>query len=135
MNFFYNFYFKISQFLLQDFVVFTTTFCNFFFLQIRNRVSLFNVDPFDMTLVNQTNCYNNNSKFTIDINDKTFSKENIKKTLKNVGSAIGDGVDFLVKGAKKVYHSVKNDSKAPERDREEMTQNTYANFDPNAELL
>lgn len=92
--------------------------------------------------MNQTACTLTDEKFTIDITDTTFNKENIKQTLKKVGSAIGDGVDFLVKGAKRVYHSVKNDENTNEsgkqnryREREETTDGHHIYFEPNAELL
>lgn len=59
-----------------------------------------------------------------------------------MGSAIGDGVDFLVKGAKKVYHSVKQDDNAKEsvrpdryKEREETTDGHHVYFEPNAEML
>ncbi|XKL64706.1 hypothetical protein PGB90_004792 [Kerria lacca] len=106
--------------------------------KIRNRLSNFNVNPFDLNSVNQTSCVFTDDKFTIDINDTTFSKENIQKTLKNVGSAIGDGVDFLWKGAKKVYESVKKDDKETKhnyKEIEETTQGHHVYFEPNAELL
>lgn len=95
------------------------------------------MNPFDLTNVNQTDCPVHD--YTIDINETTFSKENIKKTLKNVGSAIGDGVDFLVKGAKKVYASVKNDKKeekSENREREELSDEfSRPGIEPMAELL
>lgn len=110
--------------------------------KIRNRLSVFNVNPYDLNNVNQTGCSLTDDKFTIDITDTTFNKENIKSTLKKVGSAIGDGVDFLVKGAKKVYHSVKNDDSAKEsarpdryKEREETTDGHHVYFEPNAEML
>lgn len=94
-----------------------------------------------MTNINQTNCPNFIDNYTIDINETTFSKENIKKTLSNVGSAIGNGVDFLIKGAKKVYTSVKQDDnhqmrKHEDQDREELGEDfRLQNLEPNAELL
>lgn len=68
--------------------------------KLRNRLASFNVNPFDLTQINQTNCNLNDKDFTIDINETTLSKDNIKNTLKN-------GFNSVVDGAKHVYNSLK----------------------------
>lgn len=93
--------------------------------KIRNRLSSFNVNPYDLTSINHTACSIRDQDFTIDINESTFSKDNIKKTLSDAGHAISNGVSFLVNGAKKVYNSVQDSSN--------KGQNTLAN-DPNREV-
>jgi hypothetical protein len=99
------------------------------------------VNPFDLTTINQTACSVHN--FTIDINENTFSKDNIKKTLSDAGHAISNGFSFVVNGAKKVYESVQNSSKKdqnsqsnnPNRDVEEIQSYDPHYVEPSAEML
>lgn len=89
-----------------------------------------------MNIIDHKNC-TTEDKFTIDITDTTFNKENVGNTFKKVASAVSDGFDFLVKGAKDVYNSVKNQNQNKEdlRDREETTDEYQTYLEPNAEML
>jgi len=44
----------------------------------------------------------------VEINDQTFSSQNIGQAVRKVGSKIGDGVEYVIEGGKKVYKSVKS---------------------------
>lgn len=39
----------------------------------------------------------------VEINQKTFSSENIGQTVRKVGSKIGDGVEYVIEGGKKLF--------------------------------
>lgn len=39
----------------------------------------------------------------VEINDQTFSSQNIGQAVRKVGSKIGDGVEYVIEGGKKLY--------------------------------
>lgn len=39
----------------------------------------------------------------VEINDQTFSSQNIGQAVRKVGSKIGDGVEYVIEGGKKIY--------------------------------
>lgn len=65
------------------------------------------VNPFDLSIISQSGC-KYDSKYLIDIDEHTFSKENFKKQAKAAAHAVAEGADFVYKGAKKLYHYVKD---------------------------
>lgn len=74
------------------------------------------MNPFELSTISHANCnYNNN--FTIEVNEHTFSKDHLKQVAKNAAHAVADGVDFLYKGAKKLYNYVKKDPKDEENEK------------------
>lgn len=73
---------------------------------MRNRIASSNVNPFDLTIVDQNNCVNLNATMRVEINGDTFSSQNIGEAVRKVGSKIGDGVAYVIEGGKKVYKSV-----------------------------
>lgn len=82
-------------------------------MQIRNRIALSNVNPFDLTIIDQNNCANLNSTMRIEINSQTFSAHNIGQAVGKVGSSIGNGVEYIIEGGKKIYQGARSsDSKA-----------------------
>jgi apolipoprotein D and lipocalin family protein len=76
--------------------------------KVRNRIASSNVNPFDLTIVNQNDCSNLNSTMRVEINGNTFSSQNIGEAVRKVGSKIGDGVEYVINGGKKIYKSVSN---------------------------
>jgi len=72
------------------------------FFQVRNRISSSNVNPFDLTIVDQNNCAHLNTTMRVEINDQTFSSQNIGQAVRKVGSKIGDGVEYVIEGGKKI---------------------------------
>jgi len=42
----------------------------------------------------------------VEINDQTFSSQNIGQAVRKVGSKIGDGVEYVIEGGKKIIKSV-----------------------------
>lgn len=74
--------------------------------EIRERLSSFNVDPFDLSIVTQTGCPTGNNTLDININPNTFSAENICHVVRKAGEKIGDGVEWVAKTGSKVYHKL-----------------------------
>ena len=73
------------------------------FLQIRNRLASFNVDPFAMSIVNQTGCPKTEGGWNIHIDSETFSTKSIANVFRKAGEKIGDGFEYTVDLTKKVF--------------------------------
>lgn len=72
--------------------------------KMRNRLISFNVDPFDLSIVNQTGCPKDaRDGYNIHIDQQTFSAANIAQAVRNAGSKIGDGVEWTIEASKKFY--------------------------------
>jgi hypothetical protein len=84
-----------------------STFISFLF-QIRGRLSTFGVNPFDLSLIDHTKCPPE-TNLNFDINPDTFSPESIAHGVRKAGEKLGDGVEALANGAKKVYTAVTKD--------------------------
>lgn len=69
---------------------------------MRNRIASSNINPFDLTILDQNNCSKLNETMRVEINQKTFSSENIGQAVRKVGSKIGDGVEYVIEGGKKL---------------------------------
>nr|ABM55636.1 putative apolipoprotein D [Maconellicoccus hirsutus] len=84
--------------------------------KLRDRLSRDQVNPFDLSIISHDKC-NYNTNFSLEINQHTFSKDNLKNAAKSVGHAVADGADFVYQGAKKLYHYVKKDPKEIENEK------------------
>lgn len=88
--------------------------------KLRSRLSNAGVNPYDLSLVSHTECGPEATapEAGIHINPETFSSHNIGQAVKKVGESIGDGVESLSDGAKKLFHKIKGDGEG--KDREEV---------------
>lgn len=73
---------------------------------IRDKLSKYGVDPYELSIVPQTGCENGNDPVNIDINPSTFSAENFGKIFKKAGEKLGDGVEWVANAGSKVYHKI-----------------------------
>lgn len=72
--------------------------------QIRTRLASYSVDPFDLSIVNQTGCpKEGEAGWNIHIDPDTFSTRNIANAFRKAGEAIGDGFEAAVNAGKKVH--------------------------------
>lgn len=80
--------------------------------KIRTRLQSSGVDPFDLSIINQSNCPSlaQETKINVDITPDTFSSQNIGSWVRKAGEKIGDGVEWTVDKAKKVYTKVTGSS-------------------------
>ncbi|BET02236.1 Apolipoprotein [Nesidiocoris tenuis] len=78
--------------------------------KIRNRMSMFGVNPFDLSLIDQNKCpgVNDQTNVNVDINPETFSSQNIAGVVRKAGEKLGDGVEYAADGISKVYHGIKD---------------------------
>lgn len=79
--------------------------------KIRNRLSGFSVDPFDLSIVNQTGCpKEGEAGWNIHIDPNTFSTKNIANVFRKAGEKIGDGFEYAVNAGKKIYNQYTDSS-------------------------
>lgn len=78
--------------------------------KMRLRLSSFGVDPYDLSIISQSECpklVNGTTEgVDININPDTFSSHNIGEAVRKTGGAIAEGVEYVVEAGKKVYHNV-----------------------------
>lgn len=91
--------------------------------EIRERLSSFGVDPYDLSIVTQTGCPTGNRTLDINIDPHTFSAENIGHVVRKAGEKIGDGVEWLAHAGGTVYHKITG------------TGNTESSTRPNSEIV
>lgn len=73
--------------------------------KIRSRLAGYSVDPFDLSIVNQTGCpKEGEAGWNIHIDPETFSTRNIANAFRKAGAAIGDGFEAAVNAGKKLYN-------------------------------
>ncbi|XP_046681846.1 apolipoprotein D-like [Homalodisca vitripennis] len=94
--------------------------------KVRGKLSAFGVDPYDLSVIDQANCPGEQDKTKVDINidDETFSPQNIAGVVRKAGEKLGDGVEVVAEGAKKIYNTVASDEKRSTR--EEIIENQDA---------
>lgn len=79
--------------------------------KIRMRMTTFNIDPFDLSIINQRDCPRyNGTGLNINIDDDTFSPQSVGNVVRKAGEKIGDGVEFVAGGVRKIYHKYSDDS-------------------------
>ncbi|XP_055529392.1 apolipoprotein D-like isoform X1 [Wyeomyia smithii] len=79
--------------------------------KIRNRLAGFSVDPFDLSIINQTGCpKEGEAGWNIHIDPDTFSAKNIANMFRKAGEKIGDGFEYAVNAGKKIYHQYADSS-------------------------
>lgn len=70
---------------------------------MRTRLSSFNVDPFDLSIISQNGCPKDASDgYNIHIDPDTFSAANVGSVVRKTGEKIGDGVEWTIGAGKKV---------------------------------
>ncbi|XP_038214654.1 apolipoprotein D-like [Zerene cesonia] len=78
--------------------------------KMRTKLASFGVDPYDLSIISQTECPkhpNGTSEgVNINIDPETFSSHNIGEAVRKTGGVIADGVEYVVDAGKKVYHKV-----------------------------
>lgn len=79
--------------------------------KMRTKLSSYGVDPYDLSIISQSNCPNHPGSVNgvnININPDTFSSHNIGEAVRKTGGVIADGVEYVVDAGKKVYNKVTN---------------------------
>lgn len=86
------------------------------------------MDPYDLSVIDQTHCPGDQDQTKVDINidDETFSPQSIAGVVRKAGEKLGDGVEVVANGAKKLYETVSSDDKRKTREELIEDQNTGA---------
>lgn len=72
---------------------------------MRNSLSSFGIDPFDLSIISQKDCpKESEDNFNIHIDPDTFSSANIGSAVRKVGEKLGDGVEWTLDASKKVVN-------------------------------
>nr|XP_012141349.1 PREDICTED: uncharacterized protein LOC100877208 isoform X3 [Megachile rotundata] len=74
--------------------------------KIRERLSYYGVDPFDLSIISQTGCPRGNNTLDINIDPNTFTAENFGNAVRKAGEKLGDGVQWVASAGSKVYHKL-----------------------------
>ncbi|XP_070161362.1 apolipoprotein D [Polyergus mexicanus] len=74
--------------------------------KIRQRLSQFGVDPFDLSIISQSGCPKGNNTVDINIDPNTFTSENLGNVVRKAGEKIGDGVQWVTQTGSQVYHKL-----------------------------
>lgn len=98
--------------------------------KIRERLSYFGVDPYDLSIVSQTGCPQGNNTLDINIDPHTFSAENIGNVVRKAGEKLGDGVQWVASTGSKVYHKIAG---SEEKGTTKPDDNTRANINKDYE--
>lgn len=70
---------------------------------MRTRLASYSVDPFDLSIISQTDCPKDASEgYNIHIDPDTFSAANVANVFRKAGEKIGDGVEWTIDATKKV---------------------------------
>ncbi|CAH0549531.1 unnamed protein product [Brassicogethes aeneus] len=85
--------------------------------KIRSKLTSFHVDPFDLSIIKQTECPRNlTDSYNINIDDETISAKNAAGIIRKAGEKIGDGVEYISGKTQQVYHKIADKSEG-EKDR------------------
>ncbi|XP_020287259.1 apolipoprotein D-like [Pseudomyrmex gracilis] len=74
--------------------------------KIRQRLSQYGVDPYDLSIVSQSGCPTGNNTVDINIDPNTFTAENFGNAVRKAGEKIGDGVQWVANAGSQVYHKI-----------------------------
>jgi len=70
--------------------------------KMRTRLASYSVDPFDLSIITQTDCPKDASEgYNIHIDSDTFSAANVANVFRKAGEKIGDGVEWTIGATKK----------------------------------
>lgn len=79
-------------------------------MQVRSKLSSFNINPYDLSIISQKDCPTKQDGVDINIDSDTFSPKSIGGAIKKVGEKIGDGVAYVADGAKNLYNKYAKNS-------------------------
>jgi len=105
--------------------------------KMRTRLGSFNVDPYDLSIINQTGCPKNTEEnnYNIHIDQETFSSASIGNAVRKAGEKIGDGVEWTLNSSKKLYNQLTSNSTDTETEQQEKARQGFAHQEPNAEWV
>lgn len=67
---------------------------------------MYGVDPYDLSIISQSDCPRGNNTLDINIDPNTFTSENFGNVVRKAGEKIGDGVQWIAQTGSQVYHKI-----------------------------
>ncbi|XP_031641229.1 apolipoprotein D-like [Contarinia nasturtii] len=102
--------------------------------KMRTRLGSFNVDPYDLSIINQTGCpKESEDNYNIHIDQETFSSASIGNAVRATGSKIGDGVEWTLDATKKLYNQWTSSNETEQQ--QEKARHGFVHQEPNAEWV
>ncbi|XP_031832220.2 apolipoprotein D [Nomia melanderi] len=74
--------------------------------KIRQKLSNFGVDPYDLSIISQAGCPKGNNTLDINVDPNTFTAESLGNAVRKAGEKLGDGVQWVANAGSKVYHKL-----------------------------
>lgn len=76
-----------------------------------------------------------NATVNIDIDDDTFSAHSVAGVVKKAGEKLGDGIEYIAGGAKKLYEKATSAEETDKRPQQQQQQPKRIDMHPDAEWL
>ncbi|KAK5638388.1 hypothetical protein RI129_012683 [Pyrocoelia pectoralis] len=80
--------------------------------KIRSKLISHNINPFELSIISQKDCPQKPGGLNININDETISTKSVAEVVRKAGEKIGDGIEYAVQGAKRVYSHLSHDDES-----------------------
>lgn len=98
---------------------------------LRQKLTDFGVDPFDLSIISQSGCPRGNNTLDITVDPNTFSTENIGNVVSKAAEKIGDAVQWVANTGSKVYHKIAGSEEENSSKPEENTRAAITDYDTN----
>ncbi|CAL7939111.1 unnamed protein product [Xylocopa violacea] len=73
---------------------------------LRHILTNYGVDPFDLSIISQTDCPRGNNTLDINVDPNTFTPQNFGNVVRKAGEKLGDGVQWVANAGSNVYHKL-----------------------------
>jgi len=103
--------------------------------KIQNKLRSYSINPYDLSIISQKDCAKNEGGYNVDIDGDTFSTKNIAGVVRKAGEKLGDGIEYVASGAKKLYKEHVSDKGNNNVGSTENTRFAGSNVDPDAEWI
>lgn len=102
---------------------------------MRSKLQSMNISPYELSIISQNDCPKNTTEgYNINIDSDTFTAQSAASAVRKAGEKLGDGLEYIASGAKKVYHKV-TDSKEERDSNHRPTINPQHSSEAYAEWL
>ena len=79
--------------------------------QVLQQIASYGVDPYDLSIIRQRDCPDiyKGAGHSISIDDDTFTSKSLAGVVKKAGEKLGDGIEYVAEGGKKLYNRLLGD--------------------------
>lgn len=108
---------------------------NVYLDKVQNKLRTFNINPYDLSIISQKDCAAQVDGYNVNIDSDTFSTKSIAGVVRKAGEKLGDGIEYVAGGAKKLYKQHTGDDDHKETGNNYRTTYTESNTNPDAEWI